>query len=256
MDRYELADYLKKSPVVEKTVFIQDLCRNREVLDLGCIRHSADFAKNDPDWLHQKIRDVAKNVVGIDYLDDEVRKLQNLGYNIRFGDVTKPLPFEGQFDVIVAGDLIEHLTNFEGFFDNCVRLLRVGGVLVISTPNPFFSDEFHYVSYKRNFLINPEHTCWIDPLALSQLAHRFGFQITGIHFLLNPWRLGNLIRERKGFEYDILHDRWSNNSLPSRLLRLIIARLFGAFYIPLKFISLTNTKLVRYSDYVALLKQD
>ena len=254
MDRYELADYLKKSPAVEKTVFIQDFCRNRDVLDLGCIRHSADFAKNDPNWLHQKIRDVAKNVVGIDYLDDEVRKLQNLGYDIRLGDVTKPLPLDGKFDVIVAGDLIEHLTNFEGFFENCVRLLKKDGVLIISTPNPFFSDEFHYVSYKRNYLINPEHTCWIDPQALSQLVHRFEFRITDIHFLSNSWRLGNLIWERKGLEYDILNDRWSNNSFPTRLLRFVTAGLFCAFYIPVKFLSLTNTKLVRYSDYIAVLK--
>lgn len=256
MDRYELADYLKNSPVIEKTVFIQELCRNREVLDLGCIRHNADFAKSDPNWLHQKIRDVAKRVVGIDYLADEVGKLQNLGYDIRFGDVTKPLPLDEKFDVIVAGDLIEHLTNFEGFFDNCSRLLREGGVLIISTPNPFFTDEFHYVSYKRNFLINPEHTCWIDPQALSQLARRFRFRITEIHFLTNPWRLGNMIWERRGFEFDILNDRWSSNSFPSRLLRFVTDCLFRVFYFPLKTVGMTNTWLVRYSDYIAVLKND
>lgn len=242
------------SPVREKTAFIQELCRNRVVLDLGCIRHNADFARNDPNWLHQKIWDVSKSVVGIDYLDEEVRKLQNLGYDIRFGDVTKPLQLEGQFDVIVAGDLIEHLTNFEGFFDNCSRLLRQGGVLIISTPNPFFTDEFHYVSYKRNFLINPEHTCWIDPQALSQLAQRFGFRITDIHFLTNPWRLGSLIWECKSFEYDILNDRWSNYSFFSRLLRFVTACVFSMFYIPIKYLTLTNTKMVKYSDYIVILK--
>jgi len=256
MDKYELSHMLLELSPVDKITFIQDVCRNKEVLDLGCIRHNAEFATKDPRWVHQKIRDVASKVVGIDFLNEEVEKLQRLGYDIRFGDVTKSLPLNEQFDVIVAGDLIEHLTNFEGFFENCTRLLKKGGILIISTPNPFFSDEFHYVSYKRNFLINPEHTCWIDPLALSQLAHRFGFRITETHYLINPWNLGGIICERKGFEYDILNDRWSNNSFPTRLLRFLTAGAFGALYIPIKTLVLTNTKLVRYSDYISILKQD
>ena len=256
MDRFELSHLLFTSPPVDKITFIQDACRDKEVLDLGCIRHNAEFATKDPRWIHQKIKDVAKTVIGIDYLEKEVEKLKKLGYDIRSGDVTKPLPLTVQFDVIIAGDLIEHLTNFEGFFENCKRLLKNGGVLIISTPNPFFSDEFHYVAYKRNFLINPEHTCWIDPQALSQLALRFGFQITETHYLINPWRLGGLMCESRGFEYDILNDRWKNNSLPTKILRFVTSVVFGAFYIPFKTLVLTNTKLVRYSDYIAILKQD
>lgn len=256
MDKFELSLLLRASPPVDKITFIQDVCRGKEVLDLGCIRHNAEFATKDPRWIHQKIRDVAITVVGIDYLEEEVNKLKKMGYDVRFGDVTKPLSLNDQFDVIVAGDLIEHLTNFEGFFENCARLLKKGGVLIISTPNPFFSDEFHYVAYKRNFLINPEHTCWIDPQALSQLASRFGFQIEETHYLASPWRLGGLMCEKKGFQYEILNDRWSDNSFATRFERFIIAGVFGALYIPLKSLLLTNTKLVRYSDYIALLKQE
>ena len=256
MDKYELSSLLLASPPVDKILFIQEACRDKDVLDLGCIRHNAEFATKDPYWIHQKIKDVAKTVIGIDYLDKEVEKLKNLGYDIRFGDVTKPLPLTVQFDVIVAGDLIANLTNFEDFFKNCSQLLKNGGVLIISAPNPFFSDEFHYVSYKRNFLINPEQTCWIDPQSLSQLALRFGFQITETHYLINPWRLGGLMCEHRGFEYDILNDRWSNNSFLTRLLRFVTSGIFSVFYIPLKTLVLTNTKLVRYSDYIAILKQD
>ncbi len=92
-------------------------------MDLGCVRHDASFA-NNPNWLHNKIRNVAQNVVGIGFLARDVEKLRNLGYNIIYGDVTKPLNLSEQFDVIVAGDLIEHLSNFEGFFMNCTTFLK------------------------------------------------------------------------------------------------------------------------------------
>ena len=256
MDKYELSHLLLASPPVDKIMFIQDACRGKEVLDLGCIRHNAEFATKDPRWIHQKIRDAAKTVIGIDYLDEEVEKLKKLGYDIRFGDVTKPLPLTVQFDVIVAGDLIEHLTNFEGFFKNCSRLLKRGGVLIISTPNPFFSDEFHYVSYKRNFLINPEHTCWIDPQALSQLSQRYGFSIAEIHFIKKSWSLSNFICEKKGYEYDIINDAWSDNSFIRKCIHYAVGKLFGLFYLPYKTLFFSNTKMVRYSDYIAVLRQD
>jgi SAM-dependent methyltransferase len=256
MDKYELSHLLLESPPVDNITFIQDICRGKKVLDLGCVRHNAEFATKDPNWIHQKITDVAKTTIGIDYMVEEITKLQNLGYDIRFGDVTKPLPLDEQFDVIVAGFLIHLLTNFDGFFENCSRLLKKDGVLIISTANPFFTDEFHYVAYKKNFLINPEHTCWIDPQCLFQMAHRLGFRIIETHYLTDSWHLGNMICERKGFEYDILNDQWSDNSFQTKLLRFVTAKVFGVFYFPIKTLLLTNTKLVRHSDYIAILKKD
>ncbi len=42
---------------------------------------------------------------------------------------------EGDWDAIVALELIEHLENPRHFLRECRRLLRPGGVLVLSTPN-------------------------------------------------------------------------------------------------------------------------
>jgi SAM-dependent methyltransferase len=256
MDKYELARLCKKSSTIEKIPFIQDICRDMEVLDLGCLRHNAEFAEKDPNWLHQKIKDVAKRVVGFDYLEEEVKKLKNSEYDIRYGDVTKPLPLSNKFDVIIAGDLIEHLSNFEGFFENCSKFLKNGGILLLSTCNPFYTDGFHYAAIKGAFVINPEHTCWIDPQSLSQLAFRFGFNIAEIHYIEQSWHLADLICERKGFDYDILNDRWKNDSFTSKATRKCVGGLFRLIYTPYKILTLNNTKLVRYADYIAVLRKD
>ncbi len=253
MDKYELASQLKNAKPVCKDIFIQQKCSGKSVLDLGCIRHNAEYALKDPNWLHQKIRTVASEVVGIDYLPEEIEKLNARGYEIVFGDVTKPLLITKKFDIIVAGDLIEHLTSFEGFFENCTRCLKPGGELIITTPNPFYSGEFHFVSFNQNYLINPEHTCWIDPQALSQLARRFGYVIGEIYFLKDPWCLKDIIWESKSNQYDIINGNWTNESLRYKIIRKIGGNIFSLLYWPIKLCT-AHTDLVRYSDYLAVLK--
>jgi len=254
MNRFQLSDKLSKSGPIKKVEFIQDKCRGKNVLDLGCIRHSADYAINDPDWLHQKIKAVAEKVIGVDYLLDDVMKLRDMGHDIVFGDVTKPLDIKEKFDVIVAGDLIEHLLNIEAFFLNCSRLLMENGILIVTTPNPFFSGEYHYVSFKKQYLVNPEHTCWIDPQVMLQLSERSGFFMDEIYFIDSRWKLKDLILESKEHEYNIIKGIWKNNNLNFKIKRKIASILFQLFYGPLKLLTGAESPLVRYSDYLAVLK--
>lgn len=253
MDKFTLTEMLKKSKPVERVSFIQEKCLDKRVLDLGCIRHSADYALKDQNWLHKKIKLVANELIGIDYLSGEVEKLNAAGYHIIARDATKPLNIKGKFDVIVAGDLIEHLVNFEGFFENCQRLLKDGGIIIISTPNPFYAELFHFLSFKHNFLINPEHTCWIDPQALLQLTERFGYLISEIHYIKESFKIKNLILETSNHRYDILSEKWTPESLKKKIKRKIFGIFFQVFYVPFKIIIRSNTILVKYSDYLAVL---
>ncbi len=253
MNRHSLATKICASQPVIKDDFIQNKCRGKVVLDLGCIRHSADFALSDPNWLHDKIKSVANKSVGVDYLPREIAKMNAAGYDIIYGDVTKPLGIQDTFDVIVAGDLIEHLTNFQGFFENCTRLLKPNGILILTTPNPFYHGEFHYTSFKSSFLINPEHTCWIDPQALAQLSNRFSYDIGEIYFINTSWSLKNLICETEQHQYDILHGVWQNDSLKRQVMRRILGSIFNMFYVPYRILTGSRSCLVRHSDYLAVL---
>src|SRR5262249_12891589 len=148
MTKFELVKKIKQSKPISKAAFIAEKCSGKKVLDMGCIRHNADVAMADPNWLHAKIKARAQQVVGVDYLPEEIPKVNSHGYDVRYGDVTQPIDIHEKFDVIVAADLIEHLTNFDGFFKNCNHLLAENGVLIITTPNPFYVDSFHFVSLK------------------------------------------------------------------------------------------------------------
>ena len=95
---------------------IRKLCKNKHVLDLGCIDHDYNLEKNNS-WIHKNIISVAKSVVGVDYMEEDVKKLNKLGYDVVCANVEN-FNLKKKFDVIVAGELIEHLANPGKFLDS------------------------------------------------------------------------------------------------------------------------------------------
>jgi SAM-dependent methyltransferase len=214
MTNYEFLKSCIKHPPVERIAFLSSRCHGKKVLDLGCIQHTSKWAINDPNWLHKRLHDNAEYLLGIDCLEADVIELNRLGFNIFNGDVTKPLPLSEKFDVIIAGNLIEHLSNFEGFFLNLHNWLAPGGEVLITTANPFYMDQYFYSAFKNNIVINPEHTCWMDPVALKQLAERFSFKTVEIFFVKDSWKLGFLILEGRHQVYDMFDGKWTRKVPP------------------------------------------
>jgi len=231
MANFEFLESRLKFPAVDRVAFVLSRCCGKKVLDLGCVQHSSEWAIRSPNWLHKKLYHVASYVLGIDYLKHDVEKLKRLGFNIIFGDVTKPLHLDEKFDVIIAGNLIEHLANFEGFFNNLKSWISHGGEVCISTANPFYMDQYFYSAFKNSIVINPEHTCWLDPIALNQLSERFSFTTAEIYFIKNSWNLGFLISESKNQIYDMFHGKWVRIGSPRiGVIRRIFRKRLTLFY--------------------------
>lgn len=255
MDKWKLNDLIRKGKTVNKLQFIKNSAKGKSVLDLGCVRHNADFAFSDPNWLHKHICHVASHLVGVDYLQEDVDILKEHGYNIVYGDVTTPLNIQEKFDLIVASDLIEHLSNLDGFIINLRNHLKEKGRIIISTPNPFYIDLFYFVALKRLYITNPEHTFWIDPQGLSQLFQRYDLVIEEINFIEPSWNFINLITYSKSNEYNILLEKWENRSFIFRLYRLITRIPLAPLWFIFKILMPLNSKTTYCSDYIAVIKR-
>jgi 2-polyprenyl-3-methyl-5-hydroxy-6-metoxy-1,4-benzoquinol methylase len=146
--------------------------RGLHVLDVGCVQHDADAAAG-PNWLHQHLVARSASVVGIDILSEDIGELQARGYDVREADA-ETFDLDQQFDVVVAGELIEHLSRPGQFLERAREHLRPDGRLVVTTPNPWA-----FVHVRRAALgagrWNDEHTCWFDAQTLRQLLQRHGF---------------------------------------------------------------------------------
>jgi len=99
----------------------------RRVLDLGC-RYGA---------LTRWYLD-GNDVVGMDVDREALAEAALLGIETHWGDVEEPFPFpDASFDVVVAGELLEHVREPGDVVGEARRVLRPGGRLVASVPNAF-----------------------------------------------------------------------------------------------------------------------
>jgi SAM-dependent methyltransferase len=211
---------------------IREFCQDKTVLDLGCVCHNIENTGSE-EWLHKAVVEVSREALGVDYLASEVEMLRRRGFKVMTGDVTRPLLTDREFDVIVVGNLIEHLSNFEGLMENLRRLLAPSGVVLICTANPFFQEQYFYSALTNDLIVNPEHTCWIDPITLDQLSRRFGMETVEVRWIKEKWRLSQAIFHGDRQSLDLFTGGWTYHR-PRPWLESAIAPLLAcAFRIPL-----------------------
>lgn len=157
-----------------KLRWIRKYVEGRNVLDLGCVCHELDV--QDPPWLHGYLCEHAESVLGVDLLPEAIAQLQQRGYNVQCANVEQ-MDLGEKFDVVVAGDIIEHLSNLGGFLDRVKAHLRPGGVLLVATPNPLTLVRFLRLLTSGRVRANKQHTCWFTAKVLDQLGSRSGFEV-------------------------------------------------------------------------------
>jgi SAM-dependent methyltransferase len=90
-------------------------------------------------------------------------------------DATRPLPFQDQsLAALVMAELIEHVYDPRRLLHECHRVLRPGGVLVLTTPNlATLQDRLRFLAGRTPRHVNPLHPyLWlhIRPFTASLLA--------------------------------------------------------------------------------------
>jgi len=86
------------------------------------------------------------------------------------------------FDVVFAGEIIEHLDNVHGFLSSVRRHLAPGGRFVLTTPNAFYVGNFIY-RLGGNARVHPQHTAWYCESTLRRVLSVNGFPEADIEFI-------------------------------------------------------------------------
>jgi SAM-dependent methyltransferase len=112
---------------VYRYAFACGFVKGREVLDIACGEGYGSAAL---------LRAGATRVTGIDVSEDACRHARRkYGIEARVGNA-EAIPFpSASVDAVVSFETIEHVPDAARFLDECQRVLRPGGILVLSTPN-------------------------------------------------------------------------------------------------------------------------
>jgi hypothetical protein len=178
---YQPLEKLHVERPVDRLSFLKAACTNRIVLDLGAMDETAYQSKRGRGtWLHEELASVAQLVIGIDNsaavppegLRTGERSMIYRGDVHALGAFLEQHPVEP--DVIVAGELIEHLPNPLAFLQSIAGEHRLRGKqLLLTTPN---ATALHncLVALAGRESTHPDHLCILSYKTMNTLLLRSG----------------------------------------------------------------------------------
>jgi SAM-dependent methyltransferase len=160
---------------------LQDMPPSK-VLDLGC--SGGLFA--------ERMRAMGHQVTGVDYI--EVEGVRERTDRFMVADLNNGLPDEvgDGYDLVVAGDVIEHLHRPERVLEEIRAVLRPGGQLLLSVPNIG-----HWYSrgrvalggfdYDRRGILDETHLRFYSRASLRRAVRNAGYDLLELTFTGSPF---------------------------------------------------------------------
>jgi len=124
---------------------------------------------------------VSKNLYGIDIVPRPGIPLPNYVETKQVDLNTSTIPYEEQFfDTVIANDVIEHLCNPMAMLCEANRVLKLGGTLILATPNPYYYWEFMQnllVRFRFMKAVQEGHFMTFTRVNIRNILKRTGFDL-------------------------------------------------------------------------------
>lgn len=183
-------------------------CQGKRVLHLGCVDAGLleeRFARGE--LFHQKLHHVASELWGVDIDGSGITFLRDHGFaNLVMADVCRiddlsQIP-RGVFDILVAGEVVEHLDNPGVFLDNLKTFMTHDHTeLIITVPNAFRIDSLLWLLRGVEY-VHPDHNFWFSYVTATNLLRKRGFMLTELYVYVLG-QVGILPRARRQHASDI-----------------------------------------------------
>lgn len=185
--------------VTSRDDFIVTYCQGKRVLHLGCAESgNAIQSLQDGKMLHLRLMKVAAQVIGVDIDGESLDLLRQHGIpHLVQWDAEKvgELEIDGPIDVIVAGEILEHLANPGLCLEGVSRLMhRFNATLILTVPNAFSLRHFLSVAIQRKELVMPDHIAYFSSSTLAALLGRYNLQIHQLYVHSNVEKPSSRLR--------------------------------------------------------------
>jgi SAM-dependent methyltransferase len=177
-------------PVIRHEALI-DLARGRSIVHVGFVDELAASKLAQGVWLHSSLAAVASSISGLDSDAEGVDWARKAGFeahvvDAQSADAIAALELEPA-ELVVAGEVIEHVDAAGPFLRALRGLVRDDGRLVLTTPNAYRLLNF-VAPLTGAELVHPDHTAWHSPQTLRTLLERSGWAVEEIVYYRNPRR--------------------------------------------------------------------
>jgi len=124
------------------------------------------------------------NCMGLEFSQELIDSCMDPRLNIVQGDAMHPPFSDESFDVITATAIIEHVSNPGEFLVRIAKMLRPGGIVIITTPDPFFE----HIATAIGHIDDEEHQETMTLNKLKMYIENSGLKPVQLEkFMCSPW---------------------------------------------------------------------
>lgn len=170
---------IREARVKRALKFISGLeSQKAKVLDIGC--QSGGFCA--------ELLQLGHDPSGIEIVPALVENAKRRHPTIPFvvGNCEEEIPFsDGFFDVVWAGEVIEHIRHTDMFINEINRVLRPGGFVVLTTPMHNRIKNLYVVLFRFEKHFDPEfpHYRFYSRRSLTEVLNKRGFEVTEVDYI-------------------------------------------------------------------------
>lgn len=176
----EMAHSLPRTKIVDRIPWLVEQCRGKRVIHVGFA--DAGFREEQGragSWLHGHLAEVAAELVGLDADEPGVAAAVDAGFDAHVVDCTDAAEVVAlglePADVVLAGEVIEHLGAPGPFLEAMASLCAPGGTLIVTTPNSYGLVNVVASITRRVEVNHPDHVVMFTWRTLTQLMARSGW---------------------------------------------------------------------------------
>jgi len=146
------------------------------------------------------------NLHGVDFSNAFTKDLNNEGIFAKDFNIEEDIPFDKEFDLIIMNNVIEHFIDPKKVIVNCFKKLRIGGKVVLITPNSNALEKDIFGKYWAGFHA-PRHTFLFNSNNTELLAKSTGFKSVKFKGLYDPgqWAISvqNILQDSTCFKTNL-----------------------------------------------------
>ena len=200
----------KKIELVQRVEIIKKISAGKKVLHLGCTNfpYTQDSIDNGM-LLHFDLAKSARELYGFDFDQEGIDILEKHGTkNLYRADLEKleEVQLDETFDVIIAGEMIEHLNNPGLFLQGIQRFMNAETSLVITTISAYSAFRFLIYGLRgkggENEPVHPDHVYYFSYKTLSLIIERANLTVKDFYF----YDIGTEHRPFNRWFYNLFND--------------------------------------------------